>query len=74
MTDTAATLKYIHVGQARVSFAQAVRETVVPLGWVTVRKVDFVELNFMRVRVMGIRTAMETRKARIREIRRRRRM
>ena len=74
-TDIAATPKYAHVGHTRLSFAHAVRETRAPVeGSVMVRYVFCVERNFTSVIVMGIRTAMERKKARVREMMRRWRM
>jgi hypothetical protein len=51
-----------------------VRVMVSPDESVMVRNVSFVARNLASVMVMGMSTAMEIRKARIREIRRRRRM
>jgi hypothetical protein len=57
-----------------VSFAQAVRECGCSEARTTMRYVFWVCRNFMRVRVMGMRTAMEIVKERVREIMRRRRI
>jgi hypothetical protein len=72
-TEIPAIRKYIQVGQILESLAQAVRFLVTP-SRVTSWKTSFVERNLCRVRVMGIKIAMEMRRPRMRETKRRRRM
>ena len=72
-TDTQATPKYMYVGQTFEFLAQAVRD-MVPVGVDTLRNMSRVVRNLWSVRVMGMRTAMEIKRARIRETIRRWRM
>lgn len=74
MKEVAAMLKYMYVGHAFVSPAQAVRFTVVPLGSWTSLYIFFVCRNLTRVIVMGTRAARERPVARIRWTTRRMRM
>ena len=73
-SETRATAKYMYVGHVFESLAQAVRLTAVPAGETTSRNTWRVVRYLCSVRAMGMKTAMEIRKARTRVTIRRRRM
>jgi len=67
-TETAVTPKYMYVGHARVFFAQGVRKMFSPLGSRTTRWILRVLRNLCSVRAVRTRTAIEMKRARVRDM------